>query len=142
MRMKPSVIFITFQDIQNYIGLFRLKFDKARPNCKPFYFLKNFAHFFLFRKDFSSRVWRRVNKRLNDLNNNEEVMDLTLDEEEKSNSDKEEIMRMEEKLGLDLSDSEEDEKIERYYNFITLIFECFNPRVRPAFPNSLDVCNL
>ena len=69
-------------------------------------------------------------------------MDLTLDEEEKSNSDKEEIMRMEEKLGLDLSDSEEDEKIERYYNFITLIFECFNPRVRPAFSNSLDVCNL
>ena len=40
-------------------------------------------------------------------------MDLTLDEEEKSNSDKDEIMRMEEKLGLDLSDSEEDEKIER-----------------------------
>ena len=69
-------------------------------------------------------------------------MDLTLDEEEKSNSDKDEIMRMEEKLGLDLSDSEEDEKIERYSNFIILIFECFNPWVRPAFPNSLDVCNL
>ena len=141
MRMKPSVIFITFQGNQNYIGLFRLKFDKARPNCKPFYFSK-ISLIFLFRKDFSSRVWRRVNKRLNDLNNNEEVMDLTLDEEEKSNSDKDEIMRMEEKLGLDLSDSEEDEKIERYSNIITFIFEFFNPWVRPAFPNSLDVCNL
>merc|ERR1739838_92093 len=61
-------------------------------------------------KEFSERVWRRVNKKLNDLNNNEEIMDLTLDEEEELHSDKEEKMQMEEKLGLDLSDSEEEEE--------------------------------